>query len=173
MKKTILPVLMLLSGVFTVKAQTNVDQNAISAAGDYYTGTFGSLQVNIGGEPVIETITDGTTTFTQGFEQPKFKGTGIISLPANAPEIKLFPNPATDAVNLTYTLTQGGKITYQLFDMAGRALGGTSHATQQGQQTEQLDVSSLSQGIYMLNIVFEATDATKSFSVVKRIEIVR
>ncbi len=173
MKKIILPVVLFLGGMLTATAQTNIEQNAVSAAGDYYTGSFGSLQVNIGGEPVIETITDGTTTFTQGFEQPKFKGTGIISLPANAPEIKLFPNPSSDMVNLMYTLTQGGKITYQLFDMAGRALGGTSHATQQGQQTEQLDVSSLSQGVYMLNIVFEANDATKSFSVVKRIEIVK
>lgn len=173
MKKVFLPIITIFAGLLSATAQTTVAPQAISAAGDYYTGAWGSLSVNIGGEPVIETLSDATHYFTQGFEQPKFKGTGIISTPANAPEIKLFPNPTNDIVNLSYTLSNSGKIAYRLFDMAGRELSGTSHATQQGQQTEQLDLSSLSQGLYMLNIVFEATETTKSFSVVKRIEVVR
>lgn len=153
--------------------QTDISQQAVSAAGAYYTGSFGSLQVNIAGEPVIETISNATNTFTQGFEQPKFKGTGIISTPANAPAISLYPNPSNGSVNVAFSLTNNGKLTYRMFDMAGRELNATTYNTQQGQQTEQLDLTNVGQGIYMLNIVFEATDVTKSFSVVKRFEIVR
>lgn len=157
----------------SLSAQVTLGTQAVSAAGDYYSGSWGSLSVNIAGEPVIETISGGNAVFTQGFEQPKFKGTGIISLPANAPTISLFPNPTSDAVNLAFNLTQGGKLAYRLFDMSGRELSGTAKNSQPGQQTEQLDLSNLSQGLYMLNIIFEANDNTKSFSVVKRIEVVR
>jgi hypothetical protein len=42
-----------------------------------------------------------------------------------------------------------------------------------GQQTEVLNLDAISQGLYMLNIVFDAADNTKSFSVVKRFEVIK
>lgn len=172
MKKLLLPVL-LITGMAGASAQVTLGTEAISSAGAFYTGSWGSLSVNIGGEPVIETISGGNTIFTQGFEQPKFKGVGIINLPANAPTINLFPNPSSDVVNVAFNLTHPGKLSFRLFDMSGRELSGSAKQTQQGQQTEVLDLSSVSQGLYMLNIVFDAADNTKSFSVVKRIEVIK
>lgn len=157
----------------SANAQVNVDHQAISNAGEFYSGSWGSLQVNIAGEPVIETISGGNFIVTQGFEQPAFKGVGIISLPVNAPEINLYPNPATSQVNIAFNLTHAGKLSFRLFDMAGRELAGFAKQTQVGQQTEILNLDAVSQGLYMLNIVFEATDNNKSFSVVKRFEVIK
>lgn len=172
MKKVLLP-LFLFAGIAGASAQVTLGTEAISSAGAYYSGSWGSLSVNIAGEPVIETISGGNAVFTQGFEQPKFKGTGIISLPANAPTISLYPNPSSDVVNVGFNLTQGGKLSFRLFDMSGRELSGSAKNSQAGLQTEVLDLSGLSQGLYMLNIVFQANDNTKSFSVVKRIEVIK
>lgn len=172
MKKVLLP-LFFFAGIAGASAQVTLGTEAISSAGGYYSGSWGSLSVNIAGEPVIETISGGNAVFTQGFEQPKFKGTGIISLPANAPTIHLYPNPSSDVVNVGFNLTQRGKLSFRLFDMSGRELSGSAKTGQPGQQTEMLDLSGLSQGLYMLNIAFEADDNTKSFSVVKRIEVIK
>ena len=158
---------------FSANAQVNIDNQAVSNAGDYYSGTWGSLQVNIAGEPVIETISGGNATFTQGFEQPKFKGVGIVSLPANAPSINLYPNPASNEVNIAFNLPNAGKLAFRLFDMAGRELNGYVKPTQAGQQTEVINLDNVSQGLYMLNIIFDGADKTKSFSVVKRIEVIK
>ena len=158
---------------FSTNAQVNIDNQAVSNAGDYYSGAWGSLQVNIAGEPVIETLSGGNAVFTQGFEQPSLKGVGIISLPANAPSINLYPNPASNEVNIAFHLPNAGKLAFRLFDMAGREIGGYVKETQSGQQTEVMNLDNVSQGLYMLNIVFDALDNSKSFSVVKRIEVIK
>jgi hypothetical protein len=168
-----LSVMLLLAVTFNAKAQVNIENQAVSNAGEFYTGSWGSLQVNIAGEPVIETISGGNAIITQGFEQPKFKGVGIISLPANAPAINLYPNPASSEVNIAFSLPNAGKIAFRLFDMAGREVGGYAKDIQAGQQTEVINLDNLSQGLYMLNIVFDGASNAKSFSVVKRIEIIK
>jgi hypothetical protein len=172
MKKIVLP-LLLFTGIAGASAQVTLGTEAVSGAGEFYTGSWGSLQVNIAGEPVIETISGGNAIITQGFEQPAFKGVGIISLPANAPSINLYPNPASNEVNIAFNLPNAGKLAFRLFDMAGRELTGYVKQTQSGQQTEVINLDNLSQGLYMLNIVFDGTSNAKSFSVVKRIEIIK
>jgi hypothetical protein len=173
MKKIYIVIMVGLLFAFNANAQVNIDNQAVSNAGDYYSGTWGSLQVNIAGEPVIETLSGGNAVFTQGFEQPSSKAVGIISLPTNAPSINLYPNPATSEVNIAFNLPYAGKLAFRLFDMAGRELGGYVKETQSGQQTEVMNLDNVSQGLYMLNIVFDAADNTKSFSVVKRIEVIK
>ncbi|UPT67567.1 MAG: T9SS type A sorting domain-containing protein [Sphingobacteriales bacterium JAD_PAG50586_3] len=172
MKKIFL-LLLSVAGFLVADAQVNIDHQAISNAGEFYSGSWGSLSVNIAGEPVLETISGGNVLITQGFEQPEFKTVGIISLPANAPQINLFPNPATNKVNIAFDLTNAGKLSFRMFDMAGRELAGFTKGSQLGQQTETINLDGISQGLYMLNIVFEAADPTKSFSVVKRFEVIK
>jgi hypothetical protein len=171
--KNIIITLLFVSSFIGSEAQVNVENQAISNAGESYITSWGSLSVNIAGEPVIETISGGNAVFTQGFEQPKLKTVGIVNLPANAPSISLYPNPASNEVNVACTLPNSGKLAFRLFDMAGRELTGYVKPIQSGQQTEVLDLSSLSQGLYMLNIVFEGNDITKSFSIVKRLEVIK
>ena len=173
MNKIILTPVIIVAFFGSVKSQVNVQHYAISNAGDYYSGSWGSLQVNIAGEPVIETIGGGNSVFTQGFEQPLAKSVGIISLPANAPSINLYPNPTSSEVNIAFNLPNAGKLAFRLFDMAGREIGGYAKQTQSGLQTEVMNLDNLSQGLYMLNIIFDTADNTKSFSVVKRIEVIK
>ncbi|UPT68824.1 MAG: hypothetical protein M0D57_09465 [Sphingobacteriales bacterium JAD_PAG50586_3] len=63
MTKILLPFLLIV-GAAGAKAQVNVENHAISNAGEFYSGSWGSLQVNIAGEPVIETISSGNSVFT-------------------------------------------------------------------------------------------------------------
>ncbi len=67
-------------------------QEVVSTAGSHGETTAGSLSWTVG-EPVIETITDGTNTLTQGFQQSKLTVTAINDLKFPGIELSVYPNP--------------------------------------------------------------------------------
>lgn len=82
----------------------------------------------------------------------------IQSLPSAVPEqrplrdLRLFPNPATDRLTLTYQMAGSGTITYMILDQYGRlvrlgSLNGTA-----GENRVDLPVTDLTPGMYLLRI---------------------
>jgi hypothetical protein len=64
---------------------------------------------------------------------------------------KVYPNPASDLLNIALTLPQSGKVTLELYDLTGRVV--TSKDIQvisAGELSEQLEVSGLANGVYTL-----------------------
>ena len=64
-------------------------QELVSTAGSYGETSSGSLSWTIG-EPVIETITNGTNTLTQGFQQSKLTVTAINELKVSGIELSVY-----------------------------------------------------------------------------------
>ena len=97
-------------------------QEVVSTAGSHGETTSGSLSWTVG-EPVIETITDGTNTLTQGFQQSKLTVTAVYELPGLDFTISVFPNPASDF--LTVKVEKNDRLTglmYHLYDINGKLL---------------------------------------------------
>ncbi len=106
----------LLSGI-TVYAQ-----EVVSTAGCYGETSSGSLSWTVG-EAVVETITDGSNSLTQGFQQSRLVVTAIHELPGLDFTISVFPNPASDF--LTVKVEKNDKLThlmYLMYDINGKLL---------------------------------------------------
>jgi len=64
---------------------------------------------------------------------------------------KVYPNPASDVLNITLTLPQAGKATLELYDLTGRLVFSKHiQISSPGEFTDQLDVSGLANGVYTL-----------------------
>ncbi|MCK4465408.1 MAG: T9SS type A sorting domain-containing protein [Bacteroidales bacterium] len=97
-------------------------QEVVTTAGSYGETTSGSLSWTVG-EPVIETITDGTNTLTQGFQQSKLTVTSVYELPGLDFTILVYPNPTSDF--LTVKVEKNDRLTglkYHLYDINGKLL---------------------------------------------------
>jgi len=65
--------------------------------------------------------------------------------------IQVYPNPANDVVQIVVeSKTAEGHYSYQLFDLEGRELTIVGHGTYNN--AEQIDVSSLQEGVYILSV---------------------
>lgn len=170
MKKALLTILV--GASFGLSAQT-ISSSVVGSSGGSLSGSNGTVSYTVG-EWVTTTIGNNTAGYaTQGFQQPSFKPQGIVSLPQNAPAMALYPNPANQDLTVAFSLDNGGDVTYNLYDMSGRLVLTTNTQAGAGQHQHSLNLASLSQGVYVLNISYQPQSGNKAFSVVKRLEVVR
>jgi len=76
------------------------------------------------------------------------------------PGVKIFPNPASSNLIVSYNLSNN--YDFQIFDSIGKnVLSGTSYTD------KNIDISSLKNGIYMLQIILKGTDKVFIFKFIK------
>ena len=64
---------------------------------------------------------------------------------------KVYPNPASDVLNIALTLPHTGGVTLELYDLTGRVVASKNiKVSSAGELTEQIDVSVLANGVYIL-----------------------
>lgn len=125
----------------------SISQEVIATAGDFFTTSDASLSWTLG-EPVIETAGSGNVILTQGFHQTEIMITAIKEPLRVAYDLKVFPNPAVDIVNIDLTLAGDEIITVQLYNMNGERLINKKFQ----QRLFQLDLSSLASANYLLSL---------------------
>jgi len=96
-------------------------QEVVSTAGSYGETSSGSLSWTIG-EPVIETITDGTNTLTQGFQQSKLTVTTINDLKFTGIELSVYPNPTNSFLSIEVKTDKQRDLLLSLFDINGKLI---------------------------------------------------
>lgn len=80
--------------------------------------------------------------------------------------IEVFPNPATDNVNIHYNLNEGGKTTIDVLDITGRLIKPVYDGfVPTGKQSAIVDVSNLSPGIYFVRLQMEGRQIVRRFAV--------
>jgi len=104
--------------VGSLKAQTVMPQ-VVSSSGGSGQNAQGSLAWTIG-EPVTATVSDGTSTLTQGFQQP----TLLIATAQNennaAVHLLVYPNPTADFVTLKFDASTASQYNFKIFDVTGK-----------------------------------------------------
>ena len=96
-------------------------QEVVTTAGSYGETTSGSLSWTIG-EPVIETLTDGTNTLTQGFQQSKLTVTAINDLKVPGIELSVYPNPTNSFLSIDVKTDKQRDLLLSLFDLNGKLI---------------------------------------------------
>ena len=159
MKLKVITVLLLGFGLTNLKAQ-----EAIVASGDNATGSGGSVSYSVG--QVVYTTNTGTTgSVAEGVQQPYeiFVVTRIEQALGINLECKVYPNPASDYMNLRIdNYTEKEDLRYQLFDMNGRLL---KNEKLQDYETS-ISMVNFSQGTYFLKITDNRKEI-KTFKIIK------
>ena len=96
-------------------------QEVVTTAGSYGETTSGSLSWTVG-EPVIETITNGTNTLSQGFQQSKLAVTAINDLKFPGIELSVYPNPTNNYLTIEVKTDKQRDLLLSLFDINGKLI---------------------------------------------------
>lgn len=154
-------ILFLLSGfLYGLCSAQMLTPTVVASGGEYFfnAAANASLSTTIGEMTMVETFAASSHFLTQGFQQPEEKKEGIWVEESDYFELfEVFPNPASDRLNVRYKIKYSGNIQLRFFDMNGvEVLSPYTQAYHGGLQLEELDVSVLSQGMYFLQISFDS-----------------
>jgi hypothetical protein len=75
----------------------------------------------------------------------------------------LYPNPATNQVNLTLSVSRKDKISYFVYDNVGRMVIRKSTDILAGTNSLPIDIGELSAGVYYLNLVGSSLNVRLQF----------
>jgi hypothetical protein len=146
----------------------SLSPEVISTAGDYYISTNVTLSWTLG-EPIIETYTSSGNILTQGFQQPSYTIVGIDEPPFAGGDkngnIKVYPNPATDFINVDFIDVSHTGVLAQMYDLQGKKM--MEEQMQTNPSHKQLDLSKIAKGSYILRFTDPNGAYIRSFKVVK------
>ncbi|MFK7970476.1 MAG: T9SS type A sorting domain-containing protein [Bacteroidia bacterium] len=131
--------------------QLSLERQVVSTTGGMLENGQTSLSTTVG-ETVVETISQGTLVFTQGFQQEVL--TGAVSID-NAVDVNLeyqiYPNPTTSTVTLSLEYPTSANMTISVIDNAGKkVLSDKQVKLVAGMNNTELDVSALATGVYRI-----------------------
>ena len=122
--------------------------SVISNGGGLMSNANAKLTFTIG-EAVTGDVSNASAIFTQGFQQKWIVGTGIDDIKPNS-SIVVYPNPASDIINIKYEKGNQGKTTIEIMDVNGRIL---LHQNMKNNSTEtQINFAEYEEAIYYIRI---------------------
>lgn len=81
--------------------------------------------------------------------------------------LNLFPNPANDELNLEFHLEKDlDRLEFRLIDLQGRAVAGSRISGLQGINTHRLDIRSLPEGSYIMQMILPGTTFSRLVQIV-------
>ncbi|HYX05459.1 MAG TPA: T9SS type A sorting domain-containing protein [Bacteroidales bacterium] len=138
-------------------------QELISTAGAAVSAGNNTVEWSVG-ECVVAPLSISSGSITQGFHQPEYVITTTeISQDLNY-ELNVFPVPATNYLRLKTKDVRLSSLKAYLYDMNGKEILTHDFAS----QGDEINVTSLSTGQYILRITDKDGKFLKSFNVVKQ-----
>lgn len=145
MKKILLGMALIFSGI---SYSQTVSPEVIASAGAHFAIPNMQMSWTLG-ETVTETFSNGSSTFTQGFQQSNISLVGVESLDTNV-EIQVYPNPISDFLTVTVSANAlNSKML--LIDGSGK----TVFTGTVGELDFKIDFSAYAKGMYYLNFTNE------------------
>ncbi|MBA4321533.1 MAG: hypothetical protein C0408_01825 [Odoribacter sp.] len=151
MKRNFLILMMILFALSAGAQQ--IKQEVISSAGGFNVASGNTISISWTlGETIIPTFTssDGTLILTHGFQQ-KYIITAVEENFLDPVQVTVFPNPASDIVNIEFDTPTDGEIKLFLLDTQGRLV--KTDQIEAAVTNKQINLQDLSTGIYYLRLV--------------------
>lgn len=147
-------------------AAQSIGPSTLNMGGGSTTIAGNTYEWNIGEMAVVATYESGTLVVTQGLLQPKDGPTGVASL-ADIPDLRVFPNPASNELHLTGTALNNGSLGWKMLDVTGRLIASASVPVQKGAAfSVTIPMSQVSPGQYVLSVQ-QDHKAVQSFTIQK------
>ncbi len=99
-----------------------------------------------------------------GFVLEYFAISGVEDNESGIVETKIYPNPATDNVNVFVSCTDLQDVTFQVTDLTGKVIAAENQQVV-GEYTHTMNVNNLSKGMYIMNILTQKGKSTYKFIV--------
>ena len=139
-------------------------QQVFSTSGKSVSNSNLKLDFTIG-EPIILTKSNGTTTLTQGFHQPTYQFiTKVSQSLKDIAEIKLFPNPTNEYLQIEINKMNNLKLEYDIIDLTGKYL--MNNVKILNEQTK-LNIKDFPSGTYFIQIRKENENQATTYSIIK------
>jgi hypothetical protein len=123
--------------------------------------------------PRLDAVAGGHTYFTWRdgsatmFEAEYSDPASVQSASLNIAELKLFPNPASHRLNLSFSAADNDDILLHIVDMSGRMVLSSRQAVSKGVNSASISVSAMPAGNYMLQIKGARSNTAMMFTVTK------
>ncbi len=144
--KRLIFILFAMFSVLSVSGQ--VKQEVIASAGGYNTGGNLSISWTLG-ETIIPTFQNGNLILTHGFQQQLI----ITAVEENIDilvNIKVFPNPASDNLNVRFEEPIDGEVVITIIDSQGRVI--KTETIESTTTEKQINLQELDGGVYFLRM---------------------
>lgn len=158
---------------FVTQAQS-VTPAILNSTGGTNMFTFYRFEWSFGEAIAIETMTTPTLQVTNGVLQPGTHNPATVfpNTPWDPEEIKIFPNPTRDLLEIDIFSKHSGWLTINLFDEEGKFYGRKEFAYFGVGRIEKWNFSSYASGAYFLNIQLKPAIGTSvekkgTFKVIK------
>ena len=156
-------ILLLLFSATTGFSQQLSHQVLVPAAGLATSGTINYSQSI--GETAVEVISGSGFILTQGFQQPGMKVTD--SQPAGT-GIDVYPNPATDHINVKMFGSDAKKFRIEIINISGTIVRSvTMNFITSYNIEQQIDISALTFGFYFVRIASDDAKINRVFKIEK------
>jgi len=151
------------SNVYYVKTM-NWNLNGIQTGTQPDTVQF-TVPANVptGGYALVVTA-NGIASDTLHFNYVKCV-TGIDEAPALASALKIYPNPASGQVAVSFTSTTGGPYIVRIADMLGRTVLEESDVSVAGTNMQELNLEGISSGVYLISVQQKSSVSTSKILV--------
>jgi hypothetical protein len=149
MKRNILITTLML---FTLAAAAQVKQEVIASAGGYDKSADNSISISWTlGETIVPTFTsqDGSLILTHGFQQ-KLIITAIDENLEEPVKVTIYPNPASEVINIQFESSTDKEISLYLLDSQGRLV--KTDKIEVATINKTIDLQELPAGIYYLRL---------------------
>jgi hypothetical protein len=133
---------------FILSVGAQVKQEVIASAGGYNVNGALSISWTLG-ETIIPTFTNGDLVLTHGFQQQLIITTVEENLEVLV-NIKIFPNPASDVVNLQFDSPVEGQIILTILDSQGKLV--KTDMIEATMIEKQINLQDMPAGIYYLRL---------------------
>ncbi len=146
--------------VLTIKGQSTSPELISSGGDSFFNATY---QINWSiGEIQIETYMNTSYILTQGFHQNTYTVTNIIDILESGIYVSVYPNPATDFINIHIEGKQFEGLKYILTDIYGKELETKRILS----NIDQINFVKFPVGTYIL-LIKKDDQLVKSFKIVK------
>jgi hypothetical protein len=151
MKRNFL-ILFLILFTLSVVAQ-QIKQEVIASAGGFNVASDNSISISWTlGETIIPTFTsqDGSLILTHGFQQ-KLIITNVEENILNPVRVTIFPNPASEIINIEFDSPTERELKLFLLDAQGKLV--KTEQIESGITNKQINMQDLPSGIYYLRVI--------------------
>lgn len=109
---------------------------------------------------------DGTYGYTDSSAPASVSTTVGIEELANTTEVSVYPNPASEFVNVVYGLNNASTVTIDVYNLVGaRVLSNYVGKQAAGNYNTRVDLGTLAPGVYMMNVTINGTTNTMRVTV--------